>query len=293
MKNEIINLSKKLCIDVIGFTDLMCEDSLEEKYDLQEKLGYKCAFQVGDINDKLLKGSKYDKYNTAIVIGLSYPKIDTEEIHLSSCSWGIDYHIVLREKLEKIGDYLSINGYIYKTFVDNNPLDERYLAYKAGLGFLGLNNLLINEKLGTYFFIGVLLTDLICEYDCPTKRSCIDCKKCIKSCPTGAINNDGILNSNKCLSYLTQKKDITEEESKYFNNCIYGCDICSKVCPHNDNVKSNNFKPLGNEIINEKEFLTMSNEEYKKIFSKNSCSWRSKEILDRNIKIYNKNNLNK
>ena len=290
MKNEIINLSKELCIDVIGFTDLNCENFIIDKYSLQEKLGYKCTFQVGNINDKILTGDKYSMYKSIIVIGLSYPKIDTEKIHLSSCSWGIDYHIVLKEKLEKIGEFLSSKGYIYKSFVDNNPLDERYLAYKAGLGFFGLNNLLINYKLGTYFFIGVLLTDLVCEYDTPVKKNCANCKKCINACPTGAINENGILNSNRCLSYLTQKKDVSEEESKYFNNCIYGCDICSKVCPYNENVSSNNFKPLGNEIINEEKFLSMTSEEYKDIYSKNSCSWKNKSILDRNINYYKINN---
>lgn len=292
MKKKIIDFSKKIGIELIGFTGFTCDRLLESKYYLQDKLKYKCSFQVGNITDKLLTSDKYKEYNTAIVIGMSYPKIESDKVHLSSCSWGADYHIVLKEKLELIGKLLVENRYKYISFVDNNPLDERYLAYKAGLGFFGKNNLLINEKYGSYFFIGEILTDLICEYDDPIKKKCISCNKCVKICPTKAINEYGILNQNKCLSYLTQKRSLTEEESKYINKCIYGCDICAKVCPHNENVESNNFKPLGNEIINETEFLNMTKSEFNEKYKHNSCFWKGKSVLDRNIRLM-KNNLNK
>lgn len=293
MKNEIINLSKQIGIDLIGFTNLECNSFLKQKYELQEILGYKCSFQVGDITDKMLTNEKYDCYKTAIVIGVSYPKRSSDKIHLSSCSWGIDYHIVLKGKLDKIGELLNEKGFIYKTFVDNNPLDERYLAYKAGLGFFGKNSLLINPKYGSYFFIGVVLTDIICEYDKPIIEECIGCNKCIENCPTKAISFNGIINQNKCLSYLTQKKNVTEEETKYFNNCIYGCDICSEVCPYNKKVTSENFESLGNEIIDKKEFLNMSKSGFEKEYKNNSCYWRGKKVLDRNIILYEKNELNK
>ncbi len=293
MKNEIIKLSKKIGIDLIGFTDMNCSDFVKHKYELQEKLDYKCSFQVGDISDKMFTNDKYKEYNTAIVIGVSYPKRSSNDIHLSSCSWGIDYHTILNDKLNIIGKYLLEKGYIYKTFVDNNALDERYLAYKAGLGFYGKNNLLINEKLGSYFFIGVILTNLVCEYDEPIKDSCKGCNKCINSCPTKALSFKGILNAKKCLSYINQKKNITEDECKYLNNCIYGCDICSEVCPHNKKVKSNNFKSLNNEIINSEEFLNMSKIDFDLKYKHNSCYWRGKKVLDRNIIEYSKNHLNK
>ncbi len=293
MKNEIVNLSKKIGVDLIGFTDLKCSEYLEHKYILQEKLDYKCSFQVGDITDKMLTNKKYEKYKTAIAIGLSYPKIKSDKIHLGSCSWGIDYHIVLKEKLDIIGNLLNDKGYIYKVFVDNNQLDERYIAYKAGLGFYGKNNLLINKRFGSYFFIGIILTDMVCKYDKICNDECFNCNRCILACPTKAISFKGILNAKKCLSYLTQKKNVSEKESETFNNCIYGCDICSEVCPHNDNVKSDNFKSLGNEEIDANSFLKMSKDEYDKVYSKNSCYWRDKNILDRNIEYYEKNKLNK
>ena len=218
------------------------------------------------------------------MIGVSYKKVDMSDkskVYLSSCSIGEDYHIVLKNKLEVIKEYLETKGYIGKIFVDNNPLDERLLAYNAGLGFFGINNLLINEKLGSYFYIGVLLTNASISSNKIIDSKCINCGLCKKVCPLGAINDNNILDSTKCISYLNQKKNITEEESEYFDNCIYGCDKCISICPYNKNIEV--LKDTG---INPYEFLNMDNNEYDKKYSNKSCYWRGKKVLDRNINIY-------
>lgn len=284
MKEEIINISKNIGIDIIGFCDTKNLIVPYDKYKLQDELSYKSTFQVGNIADKDLSNEKYNIYNTAIVIGVSYKKVDMSDkskVYLSSCSIGEDYHIVLKNKLEVIKEYLETKGYIGKIFVDNNPLDERLLAYNAGLGFFGINNLLINEKLGSYFYIGVLLTNASISSNKIIDSKCINCGLCKKVCPLGAINDNNILDSTKCISYLNQKKNITEEESEYFDNCIYGCDKCISICPYNKNIKV-----LNNEGINPYEFLNMDNNEYDKKYSNKSCYWRGKKVLDRNINIY-------
>lgn len=284
MKEEIINISKNIGIDIIGFCDTKNLIVPYDKYKLQDELSYKSTFQVGNITDKDLSNEKYNIYNTAIVIGVSYKKVDMSDkskVYLSSCSIGEDYHIVLKNKLEVIKEYLENKGYIGKIFVDNNPLDERLLAYNAGLGFFGKNNLLINEKLGSYFYIGVLLTNVSISSNKIIDSKCINCGLCKKVCPLGAINDNNILDSTKCISYLNQKKNITEEESKYFDNCIYGCDKCISICPYNKNIEV-----LNNEGINPYEFLNMDNNEYDKKYSNKSCYWRGKKVLDRNINIY-------
>lgn len=284
MKEEIINISKNIGIDIIGFCNIKNLIVPYDKYKLQDELSYKSTFQVGNISDKDLSNEKYEIYNTAIVIGMSYKKVsmdDKSKVYLSSCSIGDDYHIVLKNKLEVIKEYLENKGYIGKMFVDNNPLDERLLAYNAGLGFFGINNLLINEKLGSYFYIGVLLTNASISSNKIIDSKCINCGLCKKICPLGAINDNGILDSTKCISYLNQKKNITEEESRYFDNCIYGCDKCISICPYNKNIEI--LKDTG---INPYEFLNMSNDEYDKECSNKSCYWRGKKVLDRNIIIY-------
>lgn len=284
MKEEIINISKNIGIDIIGFCDTKNLIVPYDKYKSQDELSYKSTFQVGNIADKDLSNEKYNIYNTAIVIGVSYKKVDMSDkskVYLSSCSIGEDYHIVLKNKLEVIKEYLENKGYIGKIFVDNNPLDERLLAYNAGLGFFGINNLLINEKLGSYFYIGVLLTNASISSNKIIDSKCINCGLCKKVCPLGAINDNNILDSTKCISYLNQKKNITEEESEYFDNCIYGCDKCISICPYNKNIEV--LKDTG---INPYEFLNMDNNEYDKKYSNKSCYWRGKKVLDRNINIY-------
>lgn len=288
MKEEIIEISKKCNIDKIGFCNIKKLEIPYDKYKSQEILNYKCSFQVGDISDKDLSNEKYNIYNTAIVILVSYNKVDfnNDNVNLSSCAYKKDYHLELKDKMSLICEYLNKNGYIYKTYVDNNPLDERVLAYNAGLGFFGKNNLLINEELGSYFFIGEILTNAVIESDKINNNKCIGCNKCIEVCPTHALNENGILNAKRCLSYLTQSKNLDEKDYKYFDNCIYGCDKCISICPYNNKVKE-----VKNDI-NIDEFLNMSSEEYKNKYSSNASYWRGKKVLDRNINIY-LNNLKK
>lgn len=293
LKSEIINLSKSLNFDKVGFCKLEYFKDLEKILIKKENLKYKTNFEVGKIDDKVFKNSKY---KSAIVFLLSYNKFDLEieknEVHLSSCAIGTDYHIIIKEKLEKIKEYLNNLGYDALTNVDNNIYDERYLAYKCGLGFYGKNHLLINPELGSLFFIGTILTNAIFEYDKVSSDKCIGCDKCVNACPTGALDYK-YFNGNKCLSYLTQKKILTTEESKYINSCVYGCDICINICPYNSGKKSNNFKYTGIEKFDMNNFLMMSEDEYKEKYKDNASFWRGKKIIDRNINIYKENNLKK
>ena len=295
LNEEIINLSKKLGFELIGFGELKYLKELEKILDKQEKLGYKTPFQKGNISSKIFEKSIY---KSVIALGLTYnkynPKLKENEAHFSSVSVGKDYHEVIKEKLEFIKLYIKDIGFNSEIFVDNNIYDERYLAYISGLGFYGKNGMLINEKYGSFFFIGVLLTDAPFKYNKMLDKTCIECDECIRHCPTGAINETGILNGNKCLSYLTQKKELTKEEEKYINSCIYGCDICQIVCPHNISIpKSDNFKPEGIELIEIEKFLKMEEGEYKTKYKNSSSFWRGKKVIDRNITLYSENKLKK
>ena len=286
MKEEIVKLFDKG--EIVKFTKVENYPELEKKYEIQKQLGIKTPFR--DEDDVKFKLKDYfPEYNSIIVLGMQYQlskNISSEEVFLSSSSWGTDYHTVLRKKLGVISDYLRKHGYKSKIFVDNNELDERYIAYKAGLGFYGKNHLLINDLLGTNFFIGLLFTDALFVYDKEVKKTCLSCNKCINACPTNALGKE-VLDVGKCLSYLTQKKNLTEEEKEEFNNCIYGCDICSNVCPHNKNVeKTTNFLPTGIEFIKVKDYKHLSNKEWNEKYKDSSCSWRGRNVFERNINIY-------
>lgn len=295
LNEDIINVLKDQGFKLIGFCEINYFKDLEDILLKQEQIDFKTPFQVGKIEDKVFKESKY---RSAIVVGLPYDKLEinlnNDEMYFSSCACGNDYHDVLKNKLIPAKEFLLSLGYSAYISVDNSFLEERYLAYKAGLGFYGKNNLLINEKYGSFFFIGVILSDAIFDYDKPVNMSCLNCNECVRACPTKAINESGILNGKKCLSYLTQKKELTEDEKKYINKCVYGCDICQNICPHNVKLlKSNNFKSLGNEKFNSKEFLDLSEQEYNNKYKCNSSYWRGKKIIDRNIKIALENDLKK
>lgn len=287
MKNEIIELSKKLKIDLIGFTKFENKENplIKEK----RTKGLLTPF------NKSYDPSEYEGFNTAIVIGVSYyneiiEKVEclpTEQAYFSLSSWGKDYHVVLKEKLKTIEDYLKEKNYKTKICVDNNSLDERYYASKSGIGYYGINSQIINDEFGSFIFLGILLTDAILENDEEIDKTCLECMKCVNECPTNAIGLNGEFNGNRCLSYITQKKDLTDEEYNHLNRCIYGCDICGLVCPLNTNLKTNNnFIPYGIEFIDVKEYKEMSNKEFKEKYNDLSGSWRGKKVIERNIKAY-------
>lgn len=288
-KEKIIKLSKENGIDIIGFTNLKYNEEIQNFEKEMQNLGYLTPFH------KKFDKNEFTEYKTAIVIGVSYyndkilslDSLPEEIAYFSVSSWGEDYHLGLKRKLNLIKEYLETIGSKSEIYVDNNSLNERYLAYRAGLGFFGVNGNLINDRLGSYFFIGVLLTDKEFPYDNPIKKTCLSCMKCVKSCPTHAIDMTGKINGNICLSYITQKKEITKEEESLITRCIYGCDICNKVCPHNSKLKnSNNFPLLGVEFIDVKKYKKLSNKEFKEKYGKLSGAWRGKKVIERNISIY-------
>lgn len=287
MKNKIIEILNEVGIHKVGFCNTHNIIIDYSKYDLQKELGYKCSFQVGNIKDKDLTSERYKIYNTVIAALLPNKKVnysDKSKVYFSSVAVGKDYHLVLKNKLKNVGRYLKKEGFKYEIFVDNNPLDEKALAYNCGLGFFGKNNLLINPEYGSYFNIGIILTDAVIESDNIIKESCENCNLCIKNCPSGALNNKGILSSQKCLSYLTQKSKLDNINTDNFNNCIYGCDKCMSVCPYNKNIEYSNYNGIDID-----EFLNMSEEEFNDKYKSSAVLWRGKKVLDRNIGIYLKN----
>jgi epoxyqueuosine reductase len=137
---------------------------------------------------------------------------------------------------------------------------ERKWAQLSGLGWIGKNSLLINKKLGSFFFIGELIVDIELEYSNQVKDLCGSCTKCIDACPTNAIIKDKVIDSNKCISYLTieNKNTISKEFKNKFKNRVFGCDICQDVCPWNNKKIITDEK----DFIPKKEFISMKNEDW-------------------------------
>lgn len=188
---------------------------------------------------KLVPGAK-------TVISLLYNYYTPEKQHdenapkISMYAYGRDYHKVLKKKLKYLLSYIDESIYTVhgRAFIDSAPILERDWAKRAGLGWTGKHTLLLNPKMGSYFFLAELLIDLEID-EAPQevmKDYCGTCTKCIDACPTDAISPNGyILDASKCISYLTieLKEDIPSAFSDQLENWMFGCDICQEVCPWN------------------------------------------------------------
>jgi len=164
---------------------------------------------------------------------------------ISRYSWGNDYHEALQEKLFELVDFLkseSEDEVITRTYVDTGPVIDRVTAKYAGMGWFGKNTCLINQNLGSWFFIGEIITSLRLEYDTPAPDRCGTCNRCIDACPTDAILEPYVLDSRLCISYLTieLRGNIPVALREGIGNHVFGCDICQDVCPWNRKAPTTN-----------------------------------------------------
>ncbi len=184
-----------------------------------------------------------DAARSIVCVGKLYnqPLPEEKEGHavFSRYALGRDYHDVLREGLEELARKLEAHEpHAWKVCVDTAPLLERSYARQAGLGWIGRNTCLINEPLGSWFFLGELITTLAIAPDAPPPDRCGTCTRCIDACPTAAIVPEGdgwTLDARRCISYLNieLRGPIPDEQSDWLGPRVFGCDICQEVCPWN------------------------------------------------------------
>lgn len=239
-----------------------------------------------------------DGARSVIVVALNYyPKIlqNPDVPQFSYYAYGKDYHEVVKEKLRQL--YTFINDQIAtitgRVFTDSAPVLERYWALKAGIGFIGKHTQLIIPGKGSYFFLGELIIDLDLPSDTPIKRSCGNCTRCLDACPPKALTRPGRLDAMRCISYQTieNKGEINPVTAAVLGNCVYGCDICQKVCPWNrfakpnetiDFLPSDAFLSLDSEQLNH---LTES--DFKTIFKYSAVKRAGYKGLMRNFRSLN------
>ncbi len=176
--------------------------------------------------------------SSMICCAIPYPSplhLPPRKASIAAYALGSDYHEVVREKLTAVAKEIEKTmGGKTRVCVDTAPLRERYWAQRSGLGFTGLNSHLIIPGMGSFFFLGeILTTALLPPTPAAPERDCGRCGRCVKACPTGAIGPDGTFDARRCLSYLTIEHRGEFEPGTSLHGRLYGCDICGAVCPHN------------------------------------------------------------
>jgi epoxyqueuosine reductase len=175
---------------------------------------------------------------SVVVVAMNYWQGDREQPtngRIARYAWGDDYHDMMLAKLRGLDELLTASGGTQKCYVDTGPVLERDFAAEAGIGWHGKSTMLLNAQLGTWFFLGEILTTLDLEPDAPQPARCGTCTRCITACPTGAITDAHHLDARRCISYLTieLKGSIPLEFRPLIGDRIYGCDTCLDVCPWN------------------------------------------------------------
>ena len=190
-------------------------------------------------------------------------------------AWGDDYHNVIGTKLDRIDKFLRTFGGHQKSYVDTGPILERDHGAQSGIGWHGKSTMLIDERLGTWFFLAEILTTLELPADEPVRDRCGTCERCITACPTSAITAPHQLDARRCISYLTiELKDaIPLELRPLIGDRIFGCDDCLDACPWNRFAQASRHSAFSARRsttgMSLREYLELNNEQFRELF-KNS-----------------------
>ncbi|TME93569.1 MAG: tRNA epoxyqueuosine(34) reductase QueG [Chloroflexi bacterium] len=243
--------------------------------------------------DELLPGAR-----SLVVVGVSYrtqePDPDDEGGRIARYAWGDDYHDVMKTRLRALGSFLDerVGGDSRsRVFVDDGPLVERDAAVRAGLGFRGKNTNLLTP-IGSFVFLGALLTDVELEFDAPITRDCGSCRLCIDACPTDALDQAYHLAAERCIAYLTieHRGPIAEALRAKVGEWVFGCDICQEVCPYNASTRGRprgwtEFEPRHGTRLNLERVLEMDDAAFREVFRGSPIKRTRRRGLARNAAI--------
>ena len=235
---------------------------------------------------------------SVIVAALNYYNEDipvsNDRYIIARYARGKDYHLIIREKLEKIVSAITkeVPDARSKVFVDSPSLSEKAWAIRAGIGWRGRHSIIINKEIGSFFLLGEIVTTAVLDYDMPfTDDYCKTCNICVNACPTGAINDNHTINATRCIAYHTIENP--PEEKLHSEVRIYGCDRCQEVCPWNRKAVHTGIKELypSDEVISLRchDWESMSKERFERLFPSSPLSRAGYEGMMRNVRVAEKN----
>jgi len=305
LAEDIRKFAKSIGLDAVGFAS--AEPFLQEKEILLEKKAKTLLspFEEQDIElrcypERLLPGAR-----TIICFAIGYliNPYGPEESgpaneyggyglkhphgKISRYAMVKDYHGVMMDKLKAVTQFISKRKQgRFKIFVDTGSLMDKAAARRSGIGWIGENTCLFTPELGSWVFLGEILTDIGFETDKPAQDLCDHCGKCVKACPTGALIAPFQIDPHRCLSYITQMKGpIPEEFRRPMGPRIFGCDTCQEACPRNKSVRvphHREFVPDVPLVTGLMELATIDKKDFERIFKPTSAGWRGKNVIRRN-----------
>jgi epoxyqueuosine reductase len=295
---EINNKALELGFSRCGFARCEPLENLRAFYDgmVADKrfafLPYLKRYATQRMNpDLLLPGAR-----TVICLTMNYfPPVQIsgeDNFIISKYAYGHDYHRLMREKLDSLTSFMqsATSGIHTRSFVDSGPVLEKAWAQRCGIGWQGKNTLVINKSDGSFFYIGIILTDLEIEPNRPATNHCGACDKCVKACPAGALDTPYQLDIARCISYhiIENKTAIPDDVRKTLNGQIYGCDLCQDACPYNRFAKAHTtleFLP-SEELVNmrKNDWISLTEQDFTRIFPDSPVARIGYERLMRNIR---------
>jgi epoxyqueuosine reductase len=237
----------------------------------------------------------FPEARSVISLAMNYytPAQHGETGKISRYAWGDDYHDIVREKLRELLDWIiaEIPGAAGKACVDTAPVMDKAWAVRSGIGWLGKHSNVITQDLGSWIFLGEILLNLELEPDPPAMDHCGSCTACLDACPTNAITEPFVVDSNRCISYATielRSDELPEDVAANLNGWVYGCDICQDVCPWNRFEKPTDdprFAPrLGQTSLDLDHVESLTPETYAERFRRSAMKRTKLAGLKRNAK---------
>ena len=297
VKNSIINKAIELGFSQCGFA--LCEplENLRSFYNdfvLEKRFAtfqYLEQYAGHRLNpDMIMPGTR-----TVISLAMNYypPEQIPEDDNfiISKYAYGHDYRQLMLERLNFLISFMRSNfgDFRARAFVDSGPVLEKAWAQRCGIGWQGKNTLVINKSSGSFFFIGIIFTDLLIEPDQPETDHCGECEKCVKACPAGALDIPWQLNISRCISYLTieNKTEVPDNLKNKLKNRIYGCDICQDVCPYNRLAQAHvvsEFLPSERLMkMRKRDWISLTEQEFNLLFTGTPVMRLGYDRLMRNI----------